>query len=244
MDGALTPQENSGLSLAVGGLYLTPEQLISIYMGIMDPGYARRISFEAPTPTTEMTLVSESTADQILSLLIQEMSNGERVAFKTGTSYARQDAWSVQIYERHIVLVWLGTPDNEPTSNLTGAGSAFPVSLEIGRSLGLQAPYAHHIGSLEKPSRVEPAEMCTNLIDYPQDQAWIKSSTQYIRVIGASGAQWFLNGLQVDGDILQIKILEPGINKLTARRTNCSQTNEFFCSILSGLVTLNNLISS
>ena len=118
-----------------------------------------------------MTLISTSTAKRILSLLIQEMSNGERVVFKTGTSYARQDVWSVQIYERHIVLIWFGAPDNEPTQNLTGAGSAFPVSLAIGRSLELQEPYAPKLDPVAKSSSLQTTNICKNLIDYPRDQA-------------------------------------------------------------------------
>ena len=228
LDGALTSQKDVGLSLAVGGLYLTPEQLVSIYMGIMDPGYAKTISFGPTTPNTDMTLISTSTANQILSLLIQEMSNGERVAFKTGTSYARQDAWSVQIYEQHIVLVWFGTPDNEPTQNLTGAGTAFPVSLAIGRSLGLQDPYAPRLSPAAKSNFRQTTSICHNLIDYPQDQAWIRSSTQHVKVIGAVNAQWYLNGQKIVGNTSQVKILEPGLNTLTARTADCSQTNEFF----------------
>ncbi len=228
LDGALNSQKDAGLSLAVGGLYLTPEQLISIYMGIMDPGYAKTISFGPTLANTDMTLISTSTASQILSLLIQEMSNGERVAFKTGTSFARQDAWSVQIYERHIVLVWFGTPDNEPTQSLTGAGTAFPVSLAIGRSLGLQEPYTPRLRPAAKSSSLQTTNICNNLIDYPPDQAWIKSSTQHVTVIGAVNAQWFLNGQKIVEDTSQVKILESGLNKLTARTQSCSQTNEFF----------------
>ena len=194
----------------------------------MDPGYAKTISFGPTTPNTDMTLISTSTANQILSLLIQEMSNGERVAFKTGTSYARQDAWSVQIYEQHIVLVWFGTPDNEPTQNLTGAGTAFPVSLAIGRSLGLQDPYAPRLSPAAKSNFRQTTSICHNLIDYPQDQAWIRSSTQHVKVIGAVNAQWYLNGQKIVGNTSQVKILEPGLNTLTARTADCSQTNEFF----------------
>ena len=194
----------------------------------MDPGYAKTISFGPTLANTDMTLISTSTASQILSLLIQEMSNGERVAFKTGTSFARQDAWSVQIYERHIVLVWFGTPDNEPTQSLTGAGTAFPVSLAIGRSLGLQEPYTPRLRPAAKSSSLQTTNICHNLIDYPPDQAWIKSSTQHITVIGAVNAQWFMNGQKIVDDTSQVKILESGLNKLTARTQSCSQTNEFF----------------
>ena len=56
-------------------------------------------------------------------------------AFKTGTSHNQQDAWVVNIFKDHIVLVWLGTPDNEPTSNLTGRSAALPISKAIQSTL-------------------------------------------------------------------------------------------------------------
>ena len=228
LDGALNSQKDAGLSLAVGGLYLTPEQLISIYMGIMDPGYAKTISFEAPAPSTEMTLISQSAADQILSLLIQEMSNGERVAFKTGTSYARQDAWSVQIFENHLVLVWLGTPDNETTTTLTGASAAFPITLAIGRSLGLAPPSLPQVKIVQVSSEFQIEEACSDLIQYPEDNAWIKSPSQQITITGDQDATWYLNGLKFRPQMRQAQITEPGINSITAVRGDCTETNEFF----------------
>ena len=228
LDGALNSQKDAGLSLAVGGLYLTPEQLISIYMGIMDPGYAKTISFEAPAPSTEMTLISQSAADQILSLLIQEMSNGERVAFKTGTSYARQDAWSVQIFENHLVLVWLGTPDNETTTTLTGASAAFPITLAIGRSLGLAPPSLPQVKIVQVSSEFQIEEACSDLIQYPEDNAWIKSPSQQITITGDQDATWYLNGLKFRPQMRQAQITEPGVNIITAKRGGCTETNEFF----------------
>ena len=229
LDGSLNSQKLAGLSLAVGGLYLTPEQLMNIYIGLVDPGYARRLSFDEDNASmSDLTLVSQNTANQIQSLLIQDMANGERVAFKTGTSFARQDAWSVQIYDKHLVLVWVGTPDNEPTTTLTGASAAFPVSLAIGRSLGLSPPSLPPVKYLRQSSDVQIEEACSDLIQYPEDNAWIKSPSQQITITGDEDATWYLNGLKLRPQIKQAQVTEPGINIITAKRGDCTQTNEFF----------------
>lgn len=229
LDGALTGQQSAGLGLAVGGLYLTPEQLMTIYLGIMDPGFARELSFSPDqNSASDLTLVSQNTAHQIQSLLIQEMSNGERVAFKTGTSFARQDAWSVQIYEDHLVLVWLGTPDNEATTTLTGAAAAFPISLAIGRSFGLLPPSDPNFDHKKTSELAQSAQSCKRLIEYPEDGAWIKSASRQVRLLGDHEATWYLNGIKIRQPVTQVKIASPGIQLVTAQRNGCTQTNEFF----------------
>ena len=230
LGGNLSAQPDAGLSLAVGGLYLTAEQIAMIYMGLADPGRARELTFEEQEPRpTDMTLISQATSDQVLDLLIQEMSNGERVAFKTGTSYARQDAWSVQIYESHLIIVWMGTPDNEPTSELTGAGSAFPISLEIGRSIGLKPPLkpkATQIGREESDFRATSS--CSGLIQYPQEGSWIRSSHNVFAIIGDDDAAWYLNGKKIEKFQSQLDVPHAGVNVLTAKKGRCSQTIEVF----------------
>jgi hypothetical protein len=52
--------------------------------------------------------------------------------------------------------------------------------------------------------------------------------TAPIKIIGASGSQWFLNGQKVEGNISQMQIPKPGLHNITARNLKCSQTNEFF----------------
>jgi penicillin-binding protein 1C len=229
---AVTQDQNAGLSLAVGGYYLSAEQLVDIYLKAFDPNTASKLTFVKDTTgfqsESDAPLFNQETADQLLHLLIQEMPNGEKVAFKTGTSYARQDAWSVQIYEDHLVLAWFGTPDNEATDLLTGRGAAFPMSLEIGRALGLKPPKTPtlRLNNDEIAAALEP--VCETLINYPENGAWIRSEDAILSVLGSQSADWYLNAEKLGAYSKQIKVSRPGVHRLTAKSGKCSQTAEVF----------------
>ena len=228
----------AGLSLAVGGFYLNAEQLASLYLMAIDPGTSGHISFSPnqsqKTSDQDAKFLNIGAAEQIMHLLIQNLPNGERVAFKTGTSFARHDAWSVQIFKSHIVISWFGTPDNQPTQILTGREAAFPLSNEIGLALGLKAPEVPKLQISNGASPPEAGIVCTTLIDYPENGAWIKSDDAVIRVIGSQTADWYLNAEKFDASQKQVQLLEPGIQRLTAKSSECSQTNEFFVEFQKG----------
>ena len=229
---ALTDDQNAGLSLAVGGYYLSAEQLIDLYLKAFDPNTDSKLTLvNDPSEVgaeSDAPLFNQAIADQLLHLLIQEMPNGEKVAFKTGTSYARQDAWSVQIYEDHLVLAWFGTPDNEATDLLTGRSAAFPMSLEIGRALGLKPPKTPtlRLSNDEITATLEP--ICETLINYPENGAWIRSENAILSVLGSQNADWYLNAEKLGAYTKQIKVTRPGVHKLTAKAGKCSQTAEVF----------------
>lgn len=54
-------------------------------------------------------------------------ARGNRIAFKTGTSYGYRDGWAVGFDGRHTVAVWVGRADGTATAGLTGLGSAAPL---------------------------------------------------------------------------------------------------------------------
>lgn len=224
--------QNAGLSLAVGGYYLTAHQLVELYLASLDPGQPHKLQFEVSNDQLhkelDSSLLNQETADQLLHLLIQDLPNGERVAFKTGTSYARHDAWSVQIFLDHIVLAWVGTPDNQSTESLTGRDVAFPISNEIGKALGLKPPKLPKLKIQEDDQKFTKQNVCGTLIYFPENGAWIRSENAMISVIGSSEADWYLNSEKIGTYKKQIKVSRPGVHKLTAKTENCSQTTEVF----------------
>ncbi len=59
------------------------------------------------------------------------LGNGQRVAWKTGTSYGHRDAWAVGITRKYTVGVWAGNASGEGRPELTGIGAAAPVLFDI-----------------------------------------------------------------------------------------------------------------
>jgi penicillin-binding protein 1C len=221
--------KNAGLSLAVGGFYLTPEELAVIYLEIADPGSSRNLNFLIDSHSqTRTALISEKASRNILALLLQHNQSGKPFLAKTGTSHRRQDAWVVEITEKHIVLVWLGTPDNEYTSDLTGASAALPLSRRIIRALDLRPPKVTKLtsGSI---SELQIEKMCPVLITYPEDGERLRVSEMFIAVNTTEpNTNWYINGKPVYLEDGNIQLPHVGVNKITAKNGKCTEIVEVF----------------
>lgn len=61
--------------------------------------------------------------------------NIPKVAWKTGTSYGRKDAWSVGYNTEYAVGVWVGNFSGESSPDLVGADAAAPLLFEIFKAI-------------------------------------------------------------------------------------------------------------
>ncbi|HEX9614455.1 MAG TPA: penicillin-binding protein 1C, partial [Bacteroidota bacterium] len=79
-----------------------------------------------------------------------------KVAFKTGTSYGRRDAWSIGYSAHFTIGVWVGNADNRGSSELVGSKAAAPLLIDLFNAVS--APYLKSI--LPMPSDVGIREVC------------------------------------------------------------------------------------
>ena len=97
-----------------------------------------------------------------------------RIAWKTGTSYGRRDAWSIGYNQDYTIGVWLGNFDGHGSPALTGADVASPLLFELFNALNYNAPanwYAPPVGVdfrlVCADTGRPPGEHCPNqLMDY------------------------------------------------------------------------------
>ncbi len=223
----------AGLTAAVGGFYLSAENLAEIYLEIADPGHNSKIRFNFEEPDTISShLISSKTSEKILRLMSQRNNMGKIELFKTGTSHNQQDAWVVNVFENHIVLVWLGPPDNEPTTILTGRNSAYPISKDIQLTLGLKYPKIKEDYKIAKKSG-DNLEKCGKLIQYPEDGEWIRGSNLALSINGNTDADWYLNNVKLEDFNNKVKLESAGINKITAVNGKCTNTSEIFFELIN-----------
>lgn len=225
--------QRAGLSLAVGGFYLTPEHLAELYLSLIDPVSSPRLSFtDAQATRAVPPLVSQTAAERIRALLAVTLPNGRTRVAKTGTSHNRQDALTVLVTRDHVVVVWFGTPDGEPTQALTGAGVALPVAERLQAALGLADPV------VAQPPAAEPADAalaltCPPLIDFPEDGEWLRTEDKRVAVSGATRTiRWFLDGVSVSVSNGAIAVPSGGAFRITAADGQCRETSEVFVELV------------
>jgi len=132
-----------GLSMIIGGVELTPMQIVELYVNLANHG--RRgplLELADGRPGDEAEWFSPGA----VTLLEQAMSRRDRpdfpersdlaqvpsdIRWKTGTSQGRRDAWSIGYNRRYTVLAWFGNLDQSPSQFLTGATAAAPVMFDI-----------------------------------------------------------------------------------------------------------------
>ena len=132
-----------GLSVILGGCGITSEELTSLYCSFANKGVYKPINFvNGKTSKGEKPLISAGAAYVITEILTQikrpdlpldwaNSTHMPQIAWKTGTSYGRKDAWSVGYNNNYTVGVWVGNFSGEGVPDLSGAEKATPLLFQI-----------------------------------------------------------------------------------------------------------------
>ena len=138
-----------GLSIILGGCEVRLLDLVSAYSMLarggkyLPPQVYLRPDKSLPTPKKVLTKESSYLTSEILTNVVrpdfpdlwQEMASAGKVSWKTGTSYARRDAWSIGYNQKYTVGVWLGNFDGRGTPELVGGRTAAPLLFKFFDSL-------------------------------------------------------------------------------------------------------------
>ena len=101
------------------------------------------------------------------------------VAWKTGTSWGFHDAWSVGIFGRYVLVVWIGNFDNTGNPAFVGVQAAAPLFFRIVdalRNQGLDSGSEPR----QAPRRVARVEVCAASGDLPNADCPHTVATWYI----------------------------------------------------------------
>jgi penicillin-binding protein 1C len=179
-------KEKLGLSLILGGCGVTLEELVGGYSTFPAGGRYARPSFVHQNKldkSRERAVFSTSTAFMITEILagldrpdlpnnFESSANLPKIAFKTGTSYGRRDAWSIGYSAEYTVGVWIGNVDNKGNPELVGGKSAAPLLIDIFNSISsghqkniLPIPRDIGIRDVCAKSGLAPTARCDHVIE-------------------------------------------------------------------------------
>ena len=123
-----------GLAVALGGVGVSLEGLVTLYAGLAQQGRARPLHVLGGAADNGTSVLARRAAWQVGDILATiPPPPGARagLAYKTGTSYGHRDAWAVGFDGRHVVGVWIGRPDGTPVPGAFGGGLAAPLLFEV-----------------------------------------------------------------------------------------------------------------
>ena len=141
-----------GLSLVLGGCGVKLEELTGLFSSFANEGRYSPLKYvREDTSRQSASLISASAAFMISEILsqvnrpelpsfIQENAvHIPRIAWKTGTSYGRRDAWSIGYNKNYTIGVWIGNFSGEGIPELSGAEMATPLLFELFNTLDYNA---------------------------------------------------------------------------------------------------------
>jgi penicillin-binding protein 1C len=150
-------QQKLGLSIILGGCGTNLLELTALYSAFANGGvYSKPLFFENETSSHKYPVMSEASSFMInetlsrinrpdFPLTWQSTEHLPKIAWKTGTSYGRRDAWSIGYNKNFTVGVWAGNFSADGVRELSGAEVATPLLFKI-----------------------------FNTIDYDSDEEWFK----------------------------------------------------------------------
>jgi penicillin-binding protein 1C len=136
-------QQKLGLSMILGGCGATLEEMTGLFSSFASNGAYISPSYSMnDTLHKKINIVSDAAAymiDEILSkvnrpdfpLSWSATEKMPKIAWKTGTSYGRRDAWSIGFNKNYTVGVWCGNFSGVGVADLSGAEIATPLLFKI-----------------------------------------------------------------------------------------------------------------
>ncbi len=158
-----------GLPLVLGACELNLLELSNLFVTLANYGeYAPvRQLLDQDTSVTKKVLSDE--ASYLVSDILSNLQRPElttsweftrdlpTIAWKTGTSYGRRDAWTIGYNPSYTVGVWAGNFSGEGSPDLVGVETAAPLMLNIFRELSRDK----EVKWFKMPAEIGVREVCT-----------------------------------------------------------------------------------
>ena len=196
----LEEPDHYGLAMVLGGNELTMEELVRLYASLANGGVLQPLQHmrHRDRATDGRALLTPEASFLVLDMLrrnprpdalaIDSAVSRLPIAWKTGTSYAFRDAWTVGVFGPYVLAVWVGNFDGSSNPAFVGLQAAAPLFFSIADELS--APLPDHFLNTEPPPdlNLRRVAVCASTGDLPgrycpqTTEAWFVPGVSPIRV--------------------------------------------------------------
>lgn len=171
-------ERDLGLSIVLGGCGVTLEEMTQLYAVFANQGKweKARLKRQEKESRSVSPLISQESCfltTQILSQIKRpDLPNNfdytyrlPKIAWKTGTSFGKRDAWSIGYNKKYTIGVWVGNFSGEGVPELSGAEIATPLLFQIFNSID----YNSNNEWFQQPKNVVSRQVCAESGDLPNE---------------------------------------------------------------------------
>lgn len=145
-------KDDLGLSLILGGCGVSLEELTGLYMSFANKGMYQPLQILHEKKDTAASMILSGEACFIITEILTQLKRPDlplawanskytpKIAWKTGTSYGRRDAWSIGYNNRYTIGVWVGNFSGEGVPELSGAEKATPLLFRLFNAFDYNSP--------------------------------------------------------------------------------------------------------
>lgn len=200
-------EKDLGLSIVLGGCGVALEEMTQLYAVFANDGKWERMRLkkqekENRSASPLISMESSFLITQILSQIKRpDLPNNfdytyrlPKIAWKTGTSFGKRDAWSIGYNKKYTIGVWVGNFSGEGVPELSGAEIATPLLFQVFNSIDYNSTNEW----FKQPDDVVSRQVCAESGDLPNDYCSNKVLDYSIRNIShtrkcAHIKQFFVN---------------------------------------------------
>ncbi|CAM5198452.1 penicillin-binding protein 1C [Alishewanella longhuensis] len=114
-----------------------------------------------------LTLKMLATQPALQNERLTALTTTPQVAWKTGTSYAYRDAWTLGLYGDYVLAVWLGNFDGSSNPNLIGRNVAAPLFFSLLPLLGEQQHANQRLFAQSEQLNLREVALCRQSYQLP-----------------------------------------------------------------------------
>ncbi|MFZ9388057.1 MAG: penicillin-binding protein 1C [Chitinophagaceae bacterium] len=183
-----------GLSLILGGCGTTLEEMTGLFSAFANEGKFISPSYtDQDSAGLQRTLLSPA-ATYMINEIMSKVNRPDfplnwtatermpKIAWKTGTSYGRRDAWSIGYNRNFTVGVWVGNFSGAGAADLSGANTATPLLFKIFNTID----YDSDEFWFRQPEDCEIRQVCSETGLVPADNCESRVTDYFIPLISST----------------------------------------------------------
>lgn len=203
-------RKSLGYSLALGGCGVTLEELTRFYTCFANEGKMYDLNYTKAQSEQKQrfTKLFSPAATYIIGNILSDLARPDlpqsyvldskvpKIAWKTGTSYGKRDAWAMGYSPRYTVGIWMGNMNGEGSPELSGAVMAVPLLIDIFNTIDYDAQKKW----FPKPENVAERTVCSETGMIPTTTCEHSTTDLYIQNVSSLLPCNLYQDLQVSPD--------------------------------------------